>query len=385
MKKLIIGLLLLVGFIGWGQQDTIQSFGNPPNQPQVITDSVTQYDQADRRFGMLQELIPTQKLFNRLLLEDTLNSVVWNTNAIRANEEFGATADHAYGLLYEMQLMSFDTSSVPNRMDVMHNAMDYMDAYEFEGDEYHYPIGVFDYKYNTMDENLNRKNGNINFKDAMYRPQNNRLELKERTATLVAPIFDLHGSQQMAIIFRKENFYSNYRNADEVKSITIEYNRIKRKLEFGETFYFQPQDEKNQKFHIKLTYNDGTIYKALFTIRTPYLSLANGEKNQLKKSEFKCFDSDEITQEVGAFGGRELKLEWCLQPRCGWDGRIYKPYILITGYRPPIFGQKFSVTWKYYNDEHNNMLSDLRNNNYDVFVIKFNMNWRYEMLGIIEA
>src|SRR5690554_7339958 len=81
-----------------------------------------------------------------------------------------------------MQLMSFNTSSVPNRMDVMHNAMDYMDAYEFEGDEYHYPIGVFDYKYNTMDENLNRKNGNINFKDAMYRPQNNRLELKERTA-----------------------------------------------------------------------------------------------------------------------------------------------------------------------------------------------------------
>lgn len=385
MKKTIMGLLLMTGLNAWGQEVETQQAELTRKERHVITNNTTQYDQADKRFGMLKELIPTQKLFNRLLLEDTLNSVVWNTDSIQKNRAYGATADHAYGMLYEMRLMSFDTSSVPGRMDVMYNVMDYMEEFKFEKNRYQYPIGIFDYKYNAMDENINLKNNNIIFQDSMYQLNNKHLELKERKAILVAPLFDLHGSQQMALVFRKENFYSNYRSPATVKSIFINYSGNRKELQFEEVFYFTPQDEKNQKFHIELNYEDGSSYNTFFTIRTPYLSLQNKKTVQSRSSDFTCFDSDEISQPTGVFGGRKLKLEWCLQPRCGWNGRVYKPFILITGYRPPFLGQDFGTTWEYYNDEHNNMLSDLRNNNYDVFIIRFNMHWRYERLGIIEA
>src|SRR5690554_449574 len=121
MKKLILGLLLLVGFNGWGQEEALEEINSSiSTRHRVITDSVTQYDAADRVYSNLQALVPTGKLYNRLMLEDTLESVVWNLNDITTNEDEGggATADHAYGLLYEMRLMSFDTASVPGRIDV---------------------------------------------------------------------------------------------------------------------------------------------------------------------------------------------------------------------------------------------------------------------------
>ncbi len=78
------------------------------------------------------------------------------------------------------------------------------------------------------------------------------------------------------------------------------------------------------------------------------------------------------------------KLKWCMVPACGRD-RPEKPYILVTGYRPPMFGQGFKKTWKIYNDWHQNMLQTLRGQEYDIFLVKFNMQWKPFEHGMQEA
>src|SRR5690554_6796911 len=281
-----------------------------------------------------------------------------------------------------MRLMSFDTASVPGRIDVLTNVMYYMEDFEFDLDEYHYPIGIFDYKYNIIDEEQNQTNGNIYLQDSAYYLQSNELELTERKATLAAPLFDFHSSRQMAIVFRKENFYSNYRDVDSITKITIVNNRNIKELDFEETYYFTPNNKGKQNFYVEITYADGSSFFSFFTIKTPLLGDEGSKFDNMLKSGFGCDDEDEITENIGL---RKLKLKWCLKERCGWNGRIYKPYILITGYRPPFIGQGYGTTWNYYNGEHNSMLDELRANGYDIILVKFNMHWRYEMLGIIEA
>lgn len=79
------------------------------------------------------------------------------------------------------------------------------------------------------------------------------------------------------------------------------------------------------------------------------------------------------------------QINWCLIPRCDYNGRIMKPYFLLTGYRPPILDQDFDKTWDYYNDEHGDLLNSLIANNYDVFIVRFNIHARPFSHGMIES
>jgi hypothetical protein len=289
----------------------------------------------------------------------------------------GATSDHAYGLLYEMRLMSADTSTVPDRMEIFDPVSSYMGEIEFENDELHYPIGIMDYKYNSIDVSSNLVNGSIYLQDSAYHKSSQPLVVTERKTALISPLFDYFDSEQMALVFKKEFFLSNYRTVDEIKSISLTFNNITRRLSFGETYYFEPAASESQLFYVEIMYSDSTVLRSHFTLHTPEINLKS--KDEAKGNSFaECTKDGVITIDGN-------KLKWCMIPRCGYNGRIFKPYILLTGYRPPMFGQSFRKTWKIYNDNHQSLLNSLRDNNYDIFLVKFNLSAKPYEHGMVES
>ncbi len=360
MRTFIISLLILTNTNLWGQIDT----------------NWTQYQLADYVYGNLNAAVPTQKLFNRTFIEDTLFSVAWNTNEIMKDTTLGANSDHVYTMLYELKLMSSDTVTVPDRLTVFDAVYSYMGKIEFDDEQYHYPIGIMDYKFNVLDEEASIANGSIYLQDSAYHLASNNLVLTEKNATLIAPLFDNYDSEVMAVVFKKEFFLSNYRSVDDISSIFLRHNLSASYLTFDQTYYFTPDTTENQTFYVEITYTDNTILKTFFTIHTPFSAQ---KKNESKSSSFAgCTQEGEIDID-------DNKLKWCLVSRCGYNGRIFKPYILITGYRPPIFGQSFEKTWQIYNDEHHSLLNSLRDNNYDVFLVKFNIHVKPYKHGMAES
>lgn len=147
MKAVLFGWIMLAGTFAWSQ-DT--------------TNLLNQYQWADSIFGNLTNEIPTGKLLNRLVEQDTQDMVTWNTGLFHIDSiNNPAMADHYYGLLYEMKLMSFDTASVPDRITVFDSVSTYMGRIEYENERYYYPIGIADMRYNVLDVNGNLNAGTI--------------------------------------------------------------------------------------------------------------------------------------------------------------------------------------------------------------------------------
>lgn len=180
----------------------------------------------------------------------------------------------------------------------------------------------------------------------------------------------------MALIVKPEYFLSNHKTIDDIAAITVEVNRITYDIVLDEPFYFVPQEQERQLFKLKVTYTDRSYIQNVIAINTPELALGQAKSDNTFPG---CDRSGEVSDNSGN------KLKWCMVGRCGYDNRVFKPYILLTGYRPPIFGQSFRKTWRLYSDEHASLLNRLRADNYDVFLVKFNIHWRPYSHGMQES
>lgn len=348
-------MFLLMGLHGWGQVDTL----NPLTKKQI----------ADSMFKHLNNYLPTEKLFNRLLFDDTIQSISWNSSSIGNSwNNNPATADLIYGALNELKNMSIDTSLVPSSIQIYDSVSAYIGEVEFDLDSYFFPIGIADFSYDYVDINRNIQQGNLFEDNQVLFVTNPSLIIESKRLSMIAPLFDYFDSEQMGIVFKKENFYSNRKSSDDIVNIELEHNRQIMELNWDEVYEFTPTEDSIQKFRVKVIYSDNSYLETYFIINTPELYL----KNELKSVSFPgCtklhLDGDDKIEISGN------KLKWCWIPRCASDKRVFKPYILLTGYRPPVFGQSFRKTWKIYNFEHQSLLNSLRDNNYDVLLVKFNI------------
>lgn len=221
-------------------------------------------------------------------------------------------------------------------------------------------------------------NGNISFVDSVYQSLTGDLITEHRNTSIIAPLFDLYDSPRMGIVFKEEYFFSKTRSVSEISAINVIKDGMNHQISFDEIFYFVPDDTINT-FQIVISYNDNETISNLITINTPEY------ERDIEKGLF-SFDKCAIRGVIP--GPKNVKLEFCMIPSCGNNSsnpRIYKPYILVTGYRPPKFGQTFRKTWKFYNKEHDQLLNQLRDNGYDVFLVKFNMSEEPDELGMFEA
>ncbi|MDX1651104.1 MAG: T9SS type A sorting domain-containing protein [Brumimicrobium sp.] len=332
---------------------------------------------ADSVYGNLGTYVSSGYLLNRALMDT--NALAYNTGKL---SDSLVNADYIYGLMYELKLMALDSSQVPGLMTIYDDVNDFMGEIEFEEDRYVYPFGIVDLNFEWLDEEAALANGSINKVDDQYFDNgNSHLAYQTYNAKLMAPLFDLYSSDIMGVVFKPEYFYSNYRSVEDIAAIEISYNERTFALGFNEIFEFTPNSDLNQSFLVKVFYNNGDSIVNQCAIFTPELALINSlEKTGTKFPE--CTHEDDFSDNVNN------KLQFCFINSCLNNVSSYrpkKPYILVTGFRPPIIGQSFKKTWKLYSSQHRNLLFNLRLNDYDIILVRFNIQWKPYQHGMLES
>lgn len=356
MRALVFFIALLPWMSGGAQVDTLYA-----NRWQI----------ADTLYGLLGQHIPTEFLTNRAHAE---------TNAYMAYQTSASepgSADLYYELLLELKLMALDSSMIPTRESVLLSASTFVSDYEFEEDRYVYPIGIADFKANSLNVYYGQNSGLINLNGVrLSDASSNNSAYSEEEIRMIAPLFDYFNSNNLSVIFRESDFISNYRDVNEISSIVVEQDGLFTTLQFDQEYSLTIQDSSKQYLGVVISYSDGTTLERNFVINTPTIpvELAQGIKASI------CAEEGEIVHD------NIHKLKYCVKYGCGnTTGKFGDPFILVTGYRPPIFGQSFDKTWQYYNDEHSQLLNLLLVYGYDVIIVKFNIHNTPQTHGMNES
>lgn len=352
MKSFIYCLLLLLPFFGRAQQDTLE---------------ISSWELSDSIYGDLGTHINTGFLLNRTLL-DTTEAFVYNTDR---KSEYTSNADLYYRLMRELKMMALDTSVIPDLYTLFLDASTFSAKYEFNEDRAVYPIGIADFEYNYLDPTIAQNSGLITTNGLTLQdvdPNNNSAYTTKKCA-LIGPLCDYLSPADISIIFRAEDFKSNYKNINEISTIEVEQNGIWQTISFDQEFELSLENGSVQNFQVKITYYDNTTISNNITINSPELVSAGP---QPKSGGDVCDFEDKI--DISNLQHGKLTLKYCMIRGCdNSTNQPYKPYIFVTGWRPPILGQSFDRAWELYNDNHNSLLSEILNKNYDIYIVKFNI------------
>lgn len=335
------------------------------------------YQVADSVYGNLSTHIPSGYLLNRTLMDT--NALAFNTDNI---QDSSLNADYFYGLLYELKMMALDSSKIPSLINIYNTVNEYMGEIEFEEDRYVYPIGIIDCVFERLDEQAALQNGWINQDNVVFTDNSmSSHAYQTHRATIVAPMFDLYSSEVMGLTFKREFYISNHRTSDDITDIELVYLGNTYQIDFEEVFEFIPLNSLYQEFEIKVFYSDGDSLVNKCSIFTPELNIF--DEISRGSTSFPGCTSD------GKFSDSENnKLQYCFINSClnnVSDYRPKKPYVFVTGYRPPFIGQSFKKTWKLYSTNHKHLLYDLTLNDYDVIIVRFNIHWKPYQHGMIES
>lgn len=394
MKFRILSLILIVNLSSNAQNDTI---------------FVNSKGLADSVFQGLSGKAPTGYLFNRLFDIDS-NSITANLSNYQGNNASEkVSADVIYGLFNELNLMAFDSSLVNPVQEIYDEVYRFMALQEDSTNLYVYPISILDFKHNSfdLDEAINQgyilKQNNHLFDIS----PNNTSFVDEHQNAIIGPLFDFHGDEYMGVIFRKEDFISNYRSITEVQNIVLTYNGSDYPIEWDTKYGFVAQIDTIQSFTVQVNYNNGESVSNEVVINTPFIPTIIASPKDFSEDDF--FEIDEDASCIGVFNYNqwspgcaecgvikentndvfENQLRWCFIPSCSREGlynpKPVKPYILVAGWRPPLLGQNFKKTYRIYDNDHGALLSKLRKNDFDIILIKFNIHVKPYDMGLADC
>lgn len=358
MKNIIFILMVVFSLHSTAQQDTIQ---------------ISPLELADSVFGLLHsQNIPSGRLFNRLFIHED-SSIV---GSFAPGSSKVTNADCFYRALIELKYMSVDTSTFLNQYDSFREAERTLAHYEFEESKTVIPIGIVDYRYQSFNEVTAENLGHMNMQQLRYQdvyPSNNPAYQTKRVH-IVAPMYDYLSDNVMYLLLKQEWIHTDH--LVDIASVTINLGTSWETLVFDELFRFTPKNASMQTAQVRVYYTDHSMLETSFQFSTPELNVR--------------LDRGSFCDEEGTVRGDGLNnnLGWCLKRGCstaGNEDKVDKPYIFVTGYRPPIVSQSYEKTYELYSTNHNNYLQTLGNSSFDVFIVRFNIYEYPETHGMIES
>jgi hypothetical protein len=292
----------------------------------------------------------------------------------------------------ELKLMALD-SVFPSAYSLFEEVNYAVASVDFDEEKLIYPVGIIDVNYEWFDEETAVDNDWISFTDGQFSDNVNAENAYSHfNSQVIAPLFDWFDAEPMGLVFRRQNFYSNYRSVDSIASMRIKYKGRIHNVSFDDVFEFTPDQEAFQLVEFQIFYTNGDSIVTMCKINTP--ELIDDEDGFTAKSLLYPFPKHIYKDKIGLTGNPDLQLEYCFIPSfcnpqafVSSDNVAYKPikpYILVTGYRPPAFGQSFDKTWSIYNNNHAALLHQLRLNGYDIILVRFNMYVHPFQLGLPE-
>ena len=389
MRKFLAGLFLLMGLHGWGQIDTV---------------FLSQEKLADTIYNGLHTKCPTGFLSNKLSLLPS-DSLLLKTSLYSGDSStYYSDADKMMRWLYEMNHVATGPNKLPIMDSVLAKSCEYVGETEFEQEIIVIPIGIFDLNFNSIDEQVGLTNGILTKDISVWKDQipNDSSIVSLHHSSLAGPLFDYFSSDRMGLIIKREFFVSNTKNADDIIDLTLIRNGVERKTAFDQTVLFKPYYDSLQYFKLRVTYSDSSLTTFNFMLHTPEINDEKSQEKGLPYPEDWEGDPDDYLSNCSLFdipwspGCKDCgtmeddqgnKIKWCFIPSCSREGyddeQPEKPYILVTGYRPPMFGQSFKKTWKIYNTDHASLLQNLREQDYDIIIVKFNISGKPMKHGMV--
>ncbi len=379
MRMFITGIFLLMGLHGWGQIDTV---------------FLSREKLADTIYNGLNGKCPTGFLANKLSLLPS-DSLLLKTS-LYSNDSMNeySDADRMMRWLYEMNHIATRPNQLPIMDSVLARSCEYVGETEFDQEIIIIPIGIFDLSFNSIDEQAGLTKGILTKDVSLWKDQipNDSSIVSTTHSSLAGPLFDYFSSDRMGLIIKREFFVSNTRNINDVIDLTLVRNGVERKTDFDQIVLFKPNNDSLQYFKLRVTYSDSSSFLFNFLLHTPEMLEEKSEEKGLPYSQDWEDDPDEYQSTCSLLeipwspGCKDCgmmedsqgnKIKWCFIPSCSREGyddeQPEKPYILVTGYRPPMFGQSFKKSWKIYSPDHASLLQNLQEQDYDIIIVKFNI------------
>lgn len=379
MKKYLTGIFLLMGLHGWGQIDTVY---------------LSQEKLADTIYHDLSTKCPTGFLSNKLSLLPSDSTILKTTLFLGDSVTYYTDADRMMRWLYEANHIAIGVNELPMMDSVLARSCEYVGETEFEEEIIVIPVGIFDLTFNSVDEQTGLTNGILTKELAVWKDQlpEEQSIVSTHHSSLAGPLFDYFSSDRMGLIIKSDFFISNTAIADDVIDLTLIRNGVERKTAFDQVVLFIPNNDSVQYFKLRVTYSDSSSTVFNFMLHTPEIPDEKPKEKAIPYPEDWEDDPDEYLSNCSLLeipwspGCKDCgkmedthgnKIKWCFIPSCSREGyedeQPEKPYILVTGYRPPMFGQSFKKSWKIYSTDHASLLQNLREQDYDIIIVKFNI------------
>lgn len=355
MKRILTLLFLVCVSSFWAQQDTIFM------TPRQVADSLFSIKNISNT--------PTGLLFNRMFLTEE-QSVVGHFFPGSVDT---SNADFFYSTLNEIQSMAFDSSLFLSPSTAFDRAFEEFAKEKYEDNSQTViPLSFVNQAYNILpfddvlgtsilDQDVENINSSYFSVDQM----------ETKRVMLLAPTLDYLSEEKLYFTLPSNLILSD----DEVLSIELKTNDSWVSYQVNSLIPYQTKPSARQVLNFRVRLSSGDTINQIIVLSTPELFFKN-------KSSFNCDLEGNIT------GNDGVKIEACYTYGCGDSGmsigNIDKPFFLVTGYRPPIFGQSFKKTWENYSNNHDSYLENLKNAGYDIILVRNNMHNKPNKLGIEE-
>lgn len=371
MKYLFILLLLFCFNLRAQQADTI-------NVP------VKQF--VDNAFAQIQGQFTTGFLGNKTLgLDSNALERIKNTNT-------PWNASHFYTAYNVLDLMATDSNFVTAEQlyEMVHLHVMQTD---WDLDIVSVPIGIVDVNYEEFNDSVETANNTFSYNNGVLLQNTPITSVESKRFSFLGPMFDYKSATAMELYFDSSYFYSNHKTIADIASIVVSDGTTPLTISMGESYLFMAKDTSFQQLNVKITYTNNEVLEKDVLINTPFLEV----KSERYTNGF-FGNGPGRCPEFFSRGYEENgnKMQICYIPSCSnedaggsWDGpqvaRIKRPFILVTGWRPPFLGQSFETTWENYSNKHNDYLATLREYDYDIFLVRFNVHIRPLSHGMIES
>jgi hypothetical protein len=346
MKKIILGLLLLVSFSGWGQQDTLEY-----TTPREVADTV---------FGLLDKQLYDNVLFDRSLSEDSLLMQQLKgvyTDVASAWNWLQAYSDVAVS--YTDPAVMLADSVIIDSLSSLIIKYDKLDSTE----RVYQPFGVLLHQVSKIDSNLYQQVGSFTEQNSQLKlsASINENQIYDKVTikeTALLELYGDHGYEEGVIVYN-----SNF--------ISVGSNIVLHAIQIDVGNGFQNFSSTNNEIDYNI-YQDWQIGKTIldYTLegirRQDTLSffLTSVIYNIPRTRGVDRWDTDAIKYP----SKKDTDLKYVIKYGCGNGAKIRRPIIIAPPYRPGLQPIRFN---KYYDQfDFKSLISSLSDMGYDVIFIK---------------
>ena len=362
----LFGLFIFLSSHFFGQQDTIL---------------ITKKDLADSIYGLINPTnMPSGRLFNRQFLPPKESTLFhFSTDSILSQDTI--KPDYIYNSLLELKEISLTPELEMDALSLFDSVQKFCLEEEFDNNRVIIPLTFVDKTYHYYDDSTFVADGRIvlTSENRFDETNNNIVQVfDEKRVRLAGPLYDFMSAEVYYFYVKREWLVVD--SIDQIDHFSIGIGDYWYELPFDTYLPIKAPKDLTFNFKIRVHYKSQTQEKSIFDVIVEFLAqYSNLSLMDMPISKKICNEDNQISH-------GNNKLQWCLVHGCTNDQlEADKPFILLTGYRPPIVSQSFDKTYDNYSTYHNGLLNILRNNAFDIFLVRFNIHSQTQTHGLVES